>query len=133
MPWRKQRTATFYDKEIFKVLPMDGVPTKGVVIDGTTITQDPTSGRYVLEAGQLLVKIAASTKVKPAPASGVVQADVVGFLTHTIEFFYPPEAGVTDEPASVYYTWCHFDATKLVGYSGNAAAVAAALPNLIIN
>lgn len=236
MPWRKQRTATFYDKEIFKVLPMDGVPTKPVVIDSTSLTPDPTSGRYVLEAGQILCKAktgnvsqvstitntatggtgtvsingtptaalawnvsaddmegaiialpgvndgdvevtkvgqvytlkfggalanqavavvlgvgsltggtwtlgtptpgaagTAGSLVRPAAASGEAAADIVGVLTHGLEFFYPVEAGITDEPASVYYAWAHLDVTKLVGYSGNAANVQTALPHLIFS
>lgn len=240
MPFRKQRTATFHDKEIFKVLPMDGVPTSPIVIDGTTVSAGG-DGRYVLEAGTLMCKTAAvvardqidslaitatggtwaitingatvdelaynitntnleaaleglptvdpgdvavtggpgatnplvltfggnladqpvtvaiedstltgpaagivdtqtigrvadpGTKARPAAANGEQAADILGILTHTVEFFYPPEAGITDEPASVYYAWGHFDTTKLVNYSGNSAAVATALPHCIFS
>lgn len=128
MPWGKKRTATFYDKEILKYFT-GGEVTRNIVIDGTTVPVDATSGRYVLEAGTVISKIAASSKVKPAPASGLLQADCVGILTHTVEFFYPPEANVTDEAAAVYFFDAIFDVTKLVNYSSNAAAVQAALPH----
>lgn len=127
MPWRKQRVATFYDKEILKYFT-GGEVTRNIVIDGTTVAVG-ADGRYVLEAGTVMSKIASSSKVKPAPATGLLQADVHGILTHTLEFYYPPEAGVTDEPAAVYFFDAIFDTTKLVNYSANAAAVIAALPH----
>lgn len=236
MPWRKQRFATFHDKEIFKVLPLDGTPTKGIVIDSTTVPVG-ADGRYVLEAGTIMCKAHAGqvsqqntitntatggtgtvtvngqttpalpfnvtqddlqgalealtsvghgdvtvTKVgqvytlvfggalanvavtvsvgvgsltggtwtlatsvtaaagtssgtlaRPALSTGEVAGDILGILTHTLEFFYPVEAGITDEPASVYYAFGHFDVTKLVNYSGNSAAFATACPMIIVS
>jgi hypothetical protein len=125
MAFGKKRTATFYDKEILKYWT-GGEVTANIVIDGTTVPQGG-DGRYILEAGTVMSKIAASTKVKPSAASGLLEADVVGILTHTLEFFYPPEANVTDEPAAVYFAHAHFDVAKLVNYASNSAAVNAAL------
>jgi hypothetical protein len=128
MAWGKKRTATFHDKEILKYLTgLEAI--KNVVLDSTQVTVG-ADARYVLEAGTVLVT-GAGGLVKPAPASGVLAADVIGILTHTIEFFYPVEAGVTDEPAAAYFHECVFDSSKLIGYSGNAAAIKAALPTCL--
>lgn len=129
MAWRKRRTATFRDKEILKY-PTGLEATKNIVIDSTTVTASADS-RYILEAGTVICKIAASTKVRAAAASGELQADIVGILTHTVEFFYPTEANVTDEPAAVFFHSAIFDTTKLVNYSSNAAAVKGALPTCL--
>ena len=129
MAFLKRRVATFYDKEILKHFTgLEAI--RNVVIDSTQVAVDPTSGRYVLEAGTVLVKQGAN-KVKPAPSSGAAQADIVGILSHTVEFFYPPEANVTDEPAAAIFHGAVFDIPKLVNYSGNAAAVKAALPTCL--
>lgn len=126
MAFNKSRVGTFYDKEILKyVTGLEA--TQNIVIDGTTVPVDSTSGRYVMQAGTVVAKISASTKVQPAAASGVSASDIVGILTHTVEFFYPVETNVTDEPAAVYFHECIFDITKLVNYSGNASAVQTAL------
>ncbi len=128
MAWRKLRSATFYDKEILKYLTgLEAI--KNAVIDSTQVTVN-TDSRYVLEAGQVLVT-GTGGLVKPAAATGVLAADVIGILTHTVEFFYPVQAGVTDEPAAAYFHQCVFDTTKLLGYSGNAAAIKSALPTCL--
>lgn len=134
MAFRKKRTATFYDKEILKYFTGSEV-TRNVVIDGTTVTVG-ADGRYILEAGTVLRTLGGASalayagKVRPAPATAMTAAEVVGILTHTIEFYYPPEAGVTDEPAAAYFEFAHFDTTKLLGM-GDAtqqAAIVSALP-----
>jgi hypothetical protein len=128
MAFGVQRTATFHDKEILVYLPKDGVAIKNAYIDSTTLAAG-SDGRYVLEAGQVMVKSTTHTgMVAPAAASGVLAADVVGILKFTLEFFYPVAAGQTDEPAGLYFEGVFFDTTKLVGYSGNATAVKTGLP-----
>lgn len=74
---------------------------------------------------------AVGAKVGPAAASGVSTASMVGILTHTVEFFYPVEANVTDEPAAVYFHQCIFDTTKLLAVSGNLANTQAAFPTCL--
>lgn len=254
MAFLKTRVGTFYDKEILKY-PVGLEATRNIVIDGTTVPVDSSSGRYVLQAGQLMVnntgqsginavqtvnipddassgafqlisdlgttpgdaggsgltvplnwnmsaadlqaalealpnigagdvavtglvhtapknvytvtfqnrlagapvpalKIVnssvngtqanlvvtvvaagqsaiATAKAAPAAASGVSAGAMLGILTHTVEFFYPPEPNVTDEPAAVYFHQCIFDSTKLLSVSGNLAAVQAAFPTCL--
>lgn len=68
----------------------------------------------------------AGPKVKPAPSSGVLASEVVGILEQTIELFGATDA-TFDEPGAAFFWNCIFDTAKLVGYSGNATAVQAAL------
>lgn len=67
-------------------------------------------------------------KVAPAASSGVSASNIVGILTHTVEFFYPVEPDITDEPAAAYFHLCIFDSTKLINVEGNLAEVQKALP-----
>lgn len=117
------RTAAFYDVEIFKY-PTGYEAIKNVVIDATTVPLNG-DGRYVLKSGTVLSKINASTKVKPAPSSGLAQADVVGILAYTIEFFGNTSA--QDEQGAAFFWNCIFDLSKLTNYSSNAANIKAAL------
>jgi hypothetical protein len=246
MAFLKTRIGTFYDKEILKYVT--GIEaTRNVVIDSTLVPVDSSSGRYILQAGQLLVNasgvsgtsevdtitisngatgqfgvimppppgaaggpqesvqiplagitaaeiqnalqnlpnvgggdvtvtgtantgpftltfggqlagqpivasidssgVTAGTvtlarttpgvlstgtgKVGPAATSGVTANQIVGILTHTVEFYYPVEADVTDEPAAVYFHECVFDTSKLLSVSGNLSAVQTALPTCL--
>lgn len=125
MAFLKKRVATFYDKEI--LLSATGLEAiRSVVIDSTEVAVNATSGRYVLEAGTVLVKQGAN-KVKPA-GSGISAGNVIGILANTVEFFYPTEAEITDEPAAAFFHGCQFDTAQLIGYTGNEAAIKSALP-----
>ena len=124
MPQYVERTAAFYEREILKY-PVGMEAVKNVVIDATTLVANG-DGRFVLEVGTVLSKIAASSKVKPAPATLLATADVVGVLAHTIEFFGNANAKY-DEPGAAFFWNCIFDASQLTNYSGNAANVQAAL------
>lgn len=119
------RTAAFYEREILKYGVTGTEAVKNVVIDATTLVANG-DGRYVLEVGTVLSKIDASDKVKPAASSGLLQADVVGILAHTIEFFGNADEAY-DEPGAAFFWNAIFDASQLTNYSGNAAAVQAAL------
>lgn len=124
MAWYAQREAAFYEKEILKYATgMEAV--KNLVIDATTVVANG-DGRYVLEAGTVISKIVASSKVKPAPSSGLATADVVGILSRTIEFFGNADDSY-DEPGSAFFHGCIFDTAQLVNYASNAANVKAAL------
>lgn len=122
---RATREAAFYDVEIFKY-PTGYEAIKNVVIDATKLTAD-ANDRFVLKSGTVLSKISASEKVKPAAASGLAQADVVGILAYTVEFFGDEED--QDKPAAAFFFNCIFDASKLTNYSGNATNIKAALPS----
>jgi hypothetical protein len=124
MAWYVEREAAFYEKEILKY-PTGMEAVANLVIDATTVAANG-DGRYVLEAGTVISKIAASSKVKPAPAAGLLTADVVGILSRTIEFFGNADASY-DEPGSAFFHGAIFDTTQLVNYSANAANVKAAL------
>lgn len=82
----------------------------------------------VTQAGQASI---ATAKAAPAASSGVSAGNILGILTHTVEFFYPPEPNVTDEPAATYFHLCVFDSTKLINVSGNLAAAKAAMPTCL--
>lgn len=134
MPFNVARgPADFYDKEILRsAAGLDDI--KSMLVDSTTVDENPaSSGRYVLEAGTVMVKITSSSKIQPAGA-GIAAGDVVGILAATIEFWIGPgvTAGdATDEPAAILHHGCDFNVSKLVGYSGNETAVKAALPTCI--
>jgi hypothetical protein len=119
------REAAFYNKEILKY-PTGFEAIKNVVIDATTLTINDDD-RYVLESGTVLSKINASTKVKPAPSSGLATADVVGILAYTIEFF-GDEADHT-VPGAAFFWNCIFDTSKLISYTNNAANIKTAMPS----
>jgi hypothetical protein len=128
MPWGISRSAVFYEKEIL-VYPTGMEAARNIVIDGTKVpkvTDADGNPRYVVEAGTVIVKIEGSQKVKPAPEEGVVAADVIGIMHHTIEFFGNASSKY-DEAGAVFFFGCIFDTTKLVNYTKNAAEVKKAL------
>lgn len=70
----------------------------------------------------------AGQKVRPAAASGVQAATVAGIVMHTTEFSpSAAQANVDDASVALFTKNCHFDTTKLIAYSGNAAAVKSAM------
>jgi hypothetical protein len=128
MPFMKSRSAATYAKIILRVFTGREVAENSVV-DGTQVSLN-TDGRRMLEAGQVMVWIGAAgtSKVKPAPATAVTAAQVAGIVMHTTEF--APDttvANVDDASVALYTKDCHFDSTKLLSYSGNSAAVIAAM------
>lgn len=144
MAFNISRTAVFYEKEIL-VYPTGMEAARNIVIDGTKVPKvldADGNPRYVVEAGTLIVKIEASTKVAPAlvtneegkkaakESEGVEAANIIGIMHHTIEFFGNANSHY-DEAGAVFFHGCIFDTTKLLGYTKNIAAVKAALPNCI--
>jgi hypothetical protein len=119
-----RRTAAFYDKEILKYF-VGTEAVKNLVVDATTVRAN-RDGRYILESGQVMSAIARSTKVAPAAERDLLEADVVGILAHTIEFFGVDDADY-DEPAAAFFWNAIFDTTKLISYTDNATNVKAAL------
>lgn len=133
MPFNIVRNGAIVEKEILRsVSGHEDVLSK--VVDATTVTENPaSSGRYILEAGTVLVE-AAGNKVKPASTDISGNSEVVvGILSVTREFYIGDgvaAAAASNEPVSVFHMGCHFDITKLVRYSDgtNATQVKAALP-----
>jgi hypothetical protein len=128
MPFGKTRTAATYAKVILRLFTGQEVAENSVV-DGTLVPLNG-DGRRVLEAGTVMTWVGAvgSSKVKPAAASGIVAADVAGIVMHTTEFWpETTEANKDDASVALYTKNCSFDSTKLLGYSGNAAAVKSAM------
>lgn len=127
MPFMKERTAATYAKEIIRVWSGNEI-AENAVVDGTTVPLNG-DGRRILEAGTVMVFISGSTsKVKPAPASGIVAADVAGIVRETVEFWPgTTETNKDDKPLALWTKNVHFAANQLVGYSGNAAAVKSAM------
>lgn len=71
---------------------------------------------------------AVGQKVKPAPSSGVTSGEVAGVVMHTTEFWPDTtERDKDDAAVALFTTNCHFEVSKLLGYSGNATAVKAAM------
>lgn len=118
------RKAAFYEKEILKYFTGTEA-VKNVVIDATKVEAN-ADGRYIVQAGQVLQAISESKLVKPAAASGVAAADVVGIMAHTVEFFGIGDHDY-DEPAAAFFWNAIFDTTKLLSYAENAANVKTAL------
>lgn len=87
-------------------------PTGGVTITVTREGAPPGPGQ----------------KTRPAPVSGIVAADVAGILREPFEF-WPDAPGLNkgDEAVAAWTKNCHFASDQLTGYSGNAAAVEAAM------
>jgi hypothetical protein len=128
MPFMKERTAATYAKEILRVFSGNEVAENSVV-DGTLVPLNG-DGRRILETGTVMVWVGAvgSSKVKPAAASGIASADVAGIVMHTTEFWPDTvEANKDDAAVALFTKNCHFAADQLTGYSGNAAAVKAAM------
>lgn len=123
-----KRTGAFYRKEILKFATGYEAVDNGV-IDATTVSANADS-RLVLEAGTVLCQVSASAtaKLRPAANSGEVSGDIRGILVHNIEFFGNADSSY-DEPCALFFWNAIFDTTQLVKYSGNAAAVKAALPS----
>jgi hypothetical protein len=133
-----KRSAIFYEKEILRsAAGLDDV--KSMVIDSTKIGQNPaSSGRYVLEAGNVMGKINASSKICPiaagafgSGASGAwTAADIVGILGTSVEFTLGPgitAGSATDEEVDILHHLCDFNVSKLVGYTGNETITKQAL------
>lgn len=128
MPWKKTRTAATYAKEILRNISGSEVAENSVV-DGTLVPLNG-DGRRILETGTVMVWIGAvnSSKVKPAPASGIAAADVAGIVMHTTEFWPGTvEANKDDAAVALFTKNCHFASDQLTGYSGNATAVKTAM------
>lgn len=72
---------------------------------------------------------AAVNAVVATTQQGVVEAaDIAGILMHTTEFWPDAtEANKDDAPVALFTKNCHFNAANLTGFSGNAAAVKAAM------
>lgn len=138
MPFNVERgPALIVEKEILRsAAGLDDI--KSMVIDSTYVDETSSSGRYIVEAGTVLSKISSSARLKPVyDGDTVIQANVVGVLGHTREFFLEVNlvtaSKATDEPVPVLHHGCHFDTAQLVGYSGNETAVAAALPTCLFS
>jgi len=121
-----------FDKEILKSAHgLNDILSS--VADSTVVPENPAaSGRYVLEAGTVMIWTGAAfdSKVVPDVAETALPAVIAGVLATTIEFFIGQgvtASAVTDEPVALLHHGCHFDVTQLVFYSGNIANVQAAL------
>ena len=123
MPFGKTRTAATYAKEILRSVAGDELAENSVV-DGTQVPLNG-DGRRILQTGTVMVFTAGlGSKVKPAPGTGVVAADVAGIVMNTTEFW--PDANLTaadDKPLALFTKNCRFETSQLTGYSGNAAEV----------
>lgn len=127
MPFGKTRTAATYAREILRSVSGDELAENSVVNGaGVPLNGD---GRRILESGTVMVFTAGlGSKVIPAPASAVVAADVAGIVMNTTEFW--PDANLTaadDKPLALFTKNCRFESSQLLGYSGNATAVKAAM------
>jgi hypothetical protein len=143
MPFNVKRTAVILQKEILRSASgLDDI--KSVVVDSTKVAENPaSSGRFILEAGTVMIKIPASSKVQPINAAGaagsggagaIVAADIVGIAAVSKEFFLG--TGITagaasDEPFALLHHGCDFNVSKLVGYTGNETITKAALPTCV--
>jgi hypothetical protein len=105
-----------------------------LVLDSRSVVENPpTTGRYIVELGTVLAKGPSDDRVIPIYDGDNVNAgDVVAILGHTVEFWLGPGISADsnmDKPVPGLHFGCDFDTSKLVGYSGNEAAVEADLPH----
>lgn len=137
MPFQMDRgPAVIIEKEILK--GADGLDDiLSAVVDSVYVEENPaSSGRYILEAGTVLQDNASDDKLRPVYDGDTPVGSIVGILGHTREFWLGPgiTAGAsTDEPVPVLHFNCHFNIEKLVGYTGNEAATATALPHCLFS
>jgi hypothetical protein len=116
-PWVIEFTGTLSGRAIGDTTKNAGGLTGGTSPD-ITVT-NTTVGGSAPAKGQ---------KVIPAPSSGIASGAVAGIVMHTTEFWTDDDlTHADDEPLALWQKNCHFAADKLVGYSGNAAAVKAAM------
>lgn len=128
MPFGKTRTAATYAKEILRVIAGDEL-AENAVVDGTQVPLNG-DGRRVLETGTVMVWTGAvgSSKVKPAPATAIVAADVAGIVMHTTEFWPGTDLDTKDDaPIALFTKNCHFETSQLTGFAANAAVIRAAM------
>lgn len=128
MPFMETRTAATYAKEILRTVNGSEIAENSVV-DGTLVPLN-VDNRRILETGQVMVWIAGvGSKVKPAPSSGIIAADVAGIVMHTTELWPGPvvTANLDDASVALWTKNCNFDTSKLLSYSSNAAAIATAM------
>jgi len=137
MPFNVNRSAVFIDEEIlWSAAGLDDIIS--AVVDSNKVDENPgSSGRYIVAAGTVLVKIAGdATKLQPITFSGAptTVTDIVGVLGHNREFMLGP--GITagdasDEPVAVLHHGCDFKVSKLVGFSLAEDNIRAALPTCL--
>lgn len=133
MPFQLDRgPAVIIAKEILRgAAGLDDI--KSGVIDSTLVEENPaSSGRYILEAGTVLITGPSDGRLQPVydGDSTGSSAAVFGILGATIEFWLGPAitAGrATDEAVPVLHHGCNFDTSKLVGYTGNESDLKTAL------
>lgn len=144
MPFNLNRgPAVIIEKEILRsAAGLDDI--KSMVVDSTKVAENPaSSGRYILEAGTVMIKIPSSSKIQPINAAGatgtgssgaIAADDIVGILATTIEFWLGTgitAGAATDEPCAILHHGCDFNVSKLVGYTGNETITKAALPTCV--
>lgn len=136
MAFQTNRTGAVVPGEVKEILRsaagLDDIMS--LVLDSRSVVENPsTTGRYIVELGTVLAVGPSDDRVVPVyEGDTVAEADVVGILGHTVEFWLGP--GITadqnmDKPVPVLHLGCDFDVSKLVGYTGNETAVKAALPH----
>ncbi len=140
MPFEVTRgPAVIIEKEILRGAGgLDDI--KSMVVDSTKVIEWPTSsGRYIIEAGTVMVKVPSSSKIAPingtatgtGSAGAFLAADIVGIAAVTKEFYMGTgitAGNATDEPLAILFMGCRFNVSKLVGYTGRESVVQAALP-----
>jgi len=133
MPWNViTDEGSRTEREILKFAMPMGTPIRSVVIKASSVAARPTpdtdagyDGLRVLLRGQILAKDTVDA-TKYVPYTAAVGQTPAGVLDNDVEFLDGTSA--SNEAANMLFTGAIFHAGNLIGYTGNEAAVAAALP-----
>ena len=132
MSFGATRTTKTIDKEILKFpAGLDSIESIVLMASGVDELASATTGQtgvIGLLAGTVLSQLTSGAdsqeRYKPYESGG--SEVVAGILGDTVYFHDNTDA--SDKPADMLFHGCVFDKAKLTGYTGNEAAVEAALP-----
>jgi len=121
------RTTKTVEKEVL-VFPAGLDAIQSVVLSASGVDALPSAttgyvGKLGLLAGTILKKVSGDSQVRYEEYDGTGTPE--GVLGDNIYFFDNTEA--SDRAADMLFHGCVFDINKLIGYTGNEAAVEAAL------
>jgi len=138
-----KRTEFTFDTEILRsAAGLDDVKSSVVAATKCNTTFSGITGRIIIPAGCVMVKISGDAKKRVAPlymndattnqgvlvgsggSAAYVAADIAGILSRTIELIIGDGAvtDVSDTDVSLFYNGCHFNIAKLYGYKNGVDA-----------
>ena len=96
-----------------------------IVLDATAVAPDG-NGERILKAGTPVCKDAASAQYRRWVTADAAVTPIRGILAHTVRF--PDGTAKSDTPAAMWHHGQWFRTDRIVGWSGDQAAIRTALP-----